>query len=82
MKQCNFCGESEFRSATTEYIYRRGGGYLIVSGVPCEECANCGERYYAAATLGKIEEEFNRLERSEKPPAKIISVPVEEFSLL
>lgn len=82
MKQCSFCGATGVLPATTEYIYRRGGAYLIVSGVPCEECAKCGEKYYDAQTLRKIEQEFERLERAEKPPARTISVPVEEFSLL
>ena len=82
MNQCNVCGKSEARIATTEYIYRRDGGYLIVSDVPCEECLNCGERYFTAETLRKIEAEFGRLERLEKRPAKTITVPIEEFSTL
>jgi len=80
-KTCSFCGNARVRKTVVEYIYRRDGRYLIVSGVPCEECTYCGERYYQAKVLRKIEESFEKIEKGKKRPSKAITVPVEEFAL-
>ena len=80
MKQCSFCGNSRVEERTTDYIYRHEGRYLIVTGVPCEECTYCGERYYAANDLRKIEAEFGRLQHGGKRPELAITVPVESFA--
>ncbi|MEW6352682.1 MAG: type II toxin-antitoxin system MqsA family antitoxin [Pseudomonadota bacterium] len=82
MKKCNFCGNAHVEFKKVEYIYRRDGNYLIVSDVPCEECTFCGERYYEAQVLRKIEHEFNILQRADKKPAKTISMPIEKFALI
>ncbi len=77
---CSFCGNAKIQKATVEYIYRRDGRYLIVSGVPCEECTYCGERYYQAKVLRQIEDNFDLIEKGKKRPRKAITVPVEEFA--
>ncbi len=53
-----------------------------MNAVPCEECDFCGERYYEAATLKKIEHAFEEISRSGKKASKEINVPVEEFAEL
>ena len=51
----------------------------MVNNVPCEECEFCGEQYFKAETLKKIEKEFKEIYLSGKKAKKEIKVPVEEF---
>lgn len=55
---CSFCGNKNFRSRRVQYIYRHNGQFLIVDNVPCEECEYCGEQYFKAEVLKKIERDF------------------------
>ena len=78
-KICNFCGNKNFREKEVQYIYKHDGKYLIVNNVPCEECEYCGEQYFEAQSLKKIESDFNQIYVSGKNPRNKIEVPVEEF---
>ncbi len=78
-KVCNFCGNKNFRSKQVQYIYRHNGHFLIVNGVPCEVCEYCGEQYFEASVLKKIESDFLNIYSAGKKSAKTIKVPVEEF---
>ncbi|MFQ5675052.1 MAG: YgiT-type zinc finger protein [bacterium] len=50
-----------------------------MNNVPCEECEYCGEQYFAANVLKKIEEEFKDIHYSGKKAKHEVQVPVEEF---
>ncbi len=78
--RCYVCGYSDFDERRVEYVYRRHGNYLIVRDVPCEVCLHCGERYYAGATLLKIEHRFKALEDPTVRPQPTLQVPVEAFA--
>lgn len=78
-KVCNFCGNKNFRTKEVQYIYRHNDKYLIVNNVPCEECEYCGEQYFQAHSLKKIEADFNKIYLFGKEPKKKIQVPIEEF---
>jgi YgiT-type zinc finger domain-containing protein len=78
-KICNFCGNKNFSEKKVQYIYRHGDRYLIVNNVPCEECEYCGEQYFNAQSLKKIEADFNMIYISGKEPKRRIQVPVAEF---
>jgi YgiT-type zinc finger domain-containing protein len=78
-KICNFCGNKNFRIKKVQYIYKHDDKYLIINNVPCEECEYCGEQYFEAQSLKKIEWNFNKIYLSGKKPTKKIEVPVEEF---
>ncbi|TVR61248.1 MAG: type II toxin-antitoxin system MqsA family antitoxin [Spirochaetaceae bacterium] len=79
---CSFCGNTEFKSKSVEYVYRRGEKMLVVNGVPCTQCTYCGERYYEAEVLSKIESDFEAIENGTREVEKHLSVPVEDFSRL
>lgn len=79
---CNFCGNINFRSTYIQYIYRHNGQFLIVDNVPCEECEYCGEQYFKAEVLKKIESDFVDIYSNRKKLKKQIEVPVEEFATL
>lgn len=78
-KTCNFCGKSDFTKKRVQYIYRHKGKFLVVNQVPCESCDGCGEQYFEAAVLKKIEEEFEAIHDAGKKARNEIVVPVEEF---
>lgn len=53
--------------------------YLMINEVPCEECDFCGEQYFKADVMKKIERDYNEIYFSGKKAANEIVVPVEEF---
>jgi hypothetical protein len=53
---------------------------MIVNNVPCEECDFCGEQYYKAEVLKKIEKDFDEIYINGKKSEKEICVPVLEFA--
>lgn len=79
-KQCNFCGNKNFKEELIQYIYKHDGLLLMVNNVPCEECEYCGEQYFRAAVLKKIEKDFEQIYFSGKKSKKSLRVPVEEFA--
>ena len=76
---CNFCGNKSFRENHVQYIYRHDGQFLVVNNVPCEECEYCGEQYFKAEVLKKIEKDFIAIYRSKKKAKRMVKLPVEEF---
>jgi YgiT-type zinc finger domain-containing protein len=79
IKKCNFCGNINFKITNTQYIYRHNDRFLVVNNVPCEECEFCGEQYFEANVLKKIEKDYNDIYISGKTSARQITVPVEEY---
>jgi len=78
-KICNFCGNKNFREKYVQYIYKHDDQFLVVNNVPCEECEYCGEQYFKADVLKKIEKDYGDIYLSGKRAKKEIKVPVEEF---
>ena len=78
-KKCSFCGNKNFRERHVQYIYRHDHQFLVVDNVPCEECEYCGEQYFKAEVLKKIEKDFNAIYSSGKKAKRELKVPVEEF---
>lgn len=81
-KTCNFCGNKNFQKKKVQYIYKHDNRFLIVNDVPCEKCQYCGEQYYKAGALKKIEKDFIHIYSLGKRPKKKIAVPVENFARL
>ena len=78
-KICNLCGNKNFREKYVQYVYKHDDRFLVVNNVPCEECEYCGEQYFKADVLKKIEKDFGDIYFSGKKAKKEIKVPVEEF---
>jgi len=76
---CSFCGNKNFRKTCVQYIYRHDGKFLVVNNVPCDECEFCGEQYFQADSLKKIEQEFKAIYKHGKKALKELTVPIEEF---
>ena len=43
---CHFCGNKNFKNNQVQYIYQLNNQFLIMDGVPCEQCEFCGEQYF------------------------------------
>ncbi|MFO7782659.1 MAG: YgiT-type zinc finger protein, partial [Spirochaetia bacterium] len=71
---CSFCGNTDFKEKSVEYVYRRGDKMLVVNGVPCTECTYCGERYYKADVLVTIKSDFEAIENGTREAEKRLSV--------
>ncbi|MFQ5753536.1 MAG: YgiT-type zinc finger protein [bacterium] len=78
-QKCNFCGNKKFRKTDVQYLYKHDGKFLFVNNVPCEECEYCGEQYFEAKVLKKIENYFKEIYDLGKKAKMEIQVPVEEF---
>ncbi|MEA2013677.1 MAG: type II toxin-antitoxin system MqsA family antitoxin [Verrucomicrobiota bacterium] len=78
--KCNLCGNKNLTIKKVQYIYQHDGKFLIVENVPCEECDYCGERYYKASVIKKIEEDFNNIHYHGVKSKRELHVPVENFS--
>jgi len=55
---------------------------MIVNDVPCLECDYCGEEYFEAAVLKKIEDDFQDIEVAPKQPQQVIEVAVEDVAAI
>lgn len=80
MNICHFCGNRNLRVAVIQYTYRHAGKFLIVDDVPCTKCEYCGEAYFKAEVLKRIEKEFNAIYYQGKKAKQKLSVPVERFA--
>ncbi|MBF0102729.1 MAG: YgiT-type zinc finger protein [Desulfobacterales bacterium] len=78
-ESCNFCGNKNFQDKNIQYIYRRSEQFLIANDVPCVQCEYCGEQYFRADILKKIEKEVNEIYSLKKKIKREISVPVEHY---
>ena len=79
IKVCSFCGNKNVINKKVQYIYKHNGDFLIVNDVPCEECEYCGEQYFKASDLKKIEKLFLDIHSGSKKSKEKIEVPVEVF---
>ena len=77
---CSFCGNKNFREVRTQYVYRHDGKMLIVDNVPCEQCEYCGEQYFKADVLRRIEQDFHDVYTLRRKAQTNITVPVEQFA--
>jgi YgiT-type zinc finger domain-containing protein len=80
--KCPFYGHRNMASKQVEYLYRLSERLMIVTDVPCLECAFCCEQYFEAAVLKRIETDFQAIQNTGKKPMRTIQVPVEAYDNL
>ncbi|KOR28664.1 hypothetical protein TI03_04205 [Achromatium sp. WMS1] len=80
MEICHFCGNKNFKFIKTQYTYQKNAKFLIIDDVPCKQCEYCGEQYFEANVLKKIENEFEVIHYHRKKTTKQIIVPIEPYS--
>lgn len=77
---CHFCGNKHFKKTSVQYLYKHDDQFLIVNSVPCVQCEYCGEQYFEANVLKKIEEKFQDIHVHGKQAKKRVQVPIEQFT--
>jgi len=82
MEKCSFCGNTHLKSVMAEYTWRHDGHCMIFHNVPAMQCEYCGEKYFDAQTLKRIEKESLSILQCDKKPSEEIRVPVEDFARL
>ena len=67
---CMFCKNKTYTESTTTHVVNYQNCIIIIRNVPCLECDQCGEKYYADEVAEKLE----RLVNSAKQLMQEISV--------
>lgn len=80
MAKCNFCGNKNTVFKKVQYIYKHKGNFMLFEDVPCEECTYCGERYFEAKVLKRVEQDFLEVRAQKRRPKRKIEMPVEVFA--
>ena len=52
---CMFCKCDSVKSGFTTHVVNYNGAIIVIKNVPCEECEQCGEKYYTDEVAEKIE---------------------------
>ena len=75
---CTFC-RGEVGEQRIEYDYRRRGRLLVISNVPAGVCRQCGERYFTADVLKKMDESYHDIFDRNRKPERVLEVPAVSF---
>ena len=67
---CMYCKCDEMIKTTTTHVVNYKNCIIVIKNVPCEECAQCGEKYYTDEVARKLE----RIVESTKKLLQEISV--------
>ena len=68
---CMYCKCDEMNPcATTTHVVNYKGMIIVIKNVPCEECVQCGERYYS----DEVAQQLEKIVTAAKQMAQEISV--------
>lgn len=56
---CMYCKCDTLKNSTTTHVVNYKGCIIIVKNVPCEECEQCGAKYYTNDVIDKLEQIVN-----------------------
>jgi len=74
-KTREYCNR-EVQAKKVTVQYRHKGKFVIIENVPAGVCRRCGERYYGAVTVEKME----AIAQLKKAAKKTVEVPVRDFA--
>lgn len=60
--KCLSCKTGTMVSSTNTYFAELKNCYVIIEHVPCFKCTQCGEVYYSASVLEKIDDILEKIE--------------------
>lgn len=52
---CLYCGCKTTASSVTNHVVNYRDCVIVVKNVPCEECEQCGEKYFSDEVMEKLE---------------------------
>ena len=53
--RCPSCRNDELTEAFTNYFSDTDGIYIIIENVPCRKCMHCGEIFFSASVMARID---------------------------
>ena len=56
---CMFCKCDTVTQSLTTHIVNYNGAIIVIKNVPCEECEQCGEKFYTDDVAEKLEKMVN-----------------------
>ena len=56
---CMFCKCKTMKASTTTHVVNYKGCLIIIKNVPCQECEQCGEKYFTGEVAVRIEQMVN-----------------------
>ena len=60
--KCLSCKMEVMEEDTNSYFVKLSNCYVIIENVPCYKCSQCGEVFYKASVLEKIDDILEKLE--------------------
>ncbi len=75
---CSFCG-GDVEEKKTEYDYRRRSHLLVINDVPTGVCRQCGEKYFKAHTLKRLDQVFHNVFDRHQKPDHVLQIPAVFF---
>lgn len=70
---CEYCSAPMKRRQRRVTVHRHlGGSHFIFEQVPARVCSTCGERYFSASVVRRMDRQM----KSRRPGTHTISVPV------
>ena len=56
---CMYCKGNDLTESITIHVVDCNGCLIIIKNVPCEECEQCGAKYYSDETARQLEKLVN-----------------------
>ena len=56
---CMFCKCDTVKQSTTTHVVNYKNSIIVIKNVPCEECEQCGEKYYTDEVAEELEKMVN-----------------------
>ena len=59
MIMCMYCKGNDLSPSLTTHVVNYKGCVIVIKNVPCEECEQCGEKYYSDEVARHLEKLVN-----------------------
>ncbi|MBQ9238993.1 MAG: type II toxin-antitoxin system MqsA family antitoxin [Treponema sp.] len=56
MTNCFFCKKGTLEETVTTYMVDLKDCIIIVRNVPCEECSQCGEKFFSDSVMQRLDD--------------------------
>jgi len=60
--KCMSCKSEGMIDSSATYFAQLNNCYVIIEHVPCKKCEQCGEEYFTASVMEKIDEILEKIE--------------------
>lgn len=61
--KCVSCKSGEMMDSVTTYFAQLNNCYVIIEHVPCKRCEQCGDEYFTASVMEKIDDILDKVEK-------------------